>query len=667
VRTWRLIASVWVAFAATQIAAACNSGEKVAPAPDAGTSNDAAPAPPMAAEGGVTVTPTVSIAAGGDTACAISETGVLKCWGHGRAPALTVLPGSTFVRVAVGSSEACAIRKDRALLCWPLDTFAPELRHPGPITDLSVGHNHGCAISAEGALHCWGSNRWGQLGLGPDADGGPSEIARVPSATKWRRVNAGDAQTCALDVAGTLYCWGQGAMNGAPIDASTVNPSPVAIRAPYPWRDLGIGQGQCTTDWSDKTNEESCRSTGMCAISADGGDLHCWGGVVRPVSLGWPVERVRTGAAGLCFVRTDGLSSCFGKVAGAGADATELAVGEGFACKVGSDGGIGCWGDARRGQLASTKYLHTIPQRVGAPGEWTFLATLAEGACAVKTNGVFYCWGSGNEWPKSGVSDAGLPGSGADGGTKWVSISPSRYAGVCGIADDSNAWCTVSGGVRRLNLLASQLAFWGDYGVAIGSDGTLYRWTPGKDPVQVDADTWKHVSTAGGSTCAIRADGTLWCWWAGFASPVQQMSADTTWSVVTMSLPGGGAHAIKDGSLFLVEPSGVSPVQDGTSWKTSAHAWPRFLGEFRCGIRQDGALACAGANGEGQLGNGTLLSHDTPETVGSARDWVTVAVGHEHACGLRSNGDLYCWGSYARGQLGNGPGWVGAPLTVPLD
>ena len=66
----------------------------------------------------------------------------------------------------------------------------------------------------------------------------------------------------------------------------------------------------------------------------------------------------------------------------------------------------------------------------------------------------------------------------------------------------------------------------------------------------------------------------------------------------------------------------------------------------------DGTLWTWGANGTGQLGDGTTTDRPEPVRVRSGSDWRAVAAGEAHTVGLRSDGTLWAWGLNNRGQLG---------------
>ncbi len=189
------------------------------------------------------------------------------------------------------------------------------------------------------------------------------------------------------------------------------------------------------------------------------------------------------------------------------------------------------------------------------------------------------------------------------------------------------------------------------------------------------------VSACSGHACAVRIDGTIWCWGKGawgelgngisFTGVPIQVGAAADWDVVKTGLQHNcgirddGANRtlwcwgrndsgqIGDGTEMTRE----TPVQTGT-----AGDWARVNAGYRhtCGIRNDGVdrtLWCWGRNNHGELGDGTNEKRYTPVRVGIETDWATVVASNNFTCGIRDNGTertLWCWGTNGSGQLGNG-------------
>ena len=71
----------------------------------------------------------------------------------------------------------------------------------------------------------------------------------------------------------------------------------------------------------------------------------------------------------------------------------------------------------------------------------------------------------------------------------------------------------------------------------------------------------------------------------------------------------------------------------------------------------DGTMQCWGLNSYGQLGNNSLTNAKVPGRVtgiSGGTAMTAVAEAAHHACGLLANGTVECWGDNGEGQLGNG-------------
>jgi alpha-tubulin suppressor-like RCC1 family protein len=83
-------------------------------------------------------------------------------------------------------------------------------------------------------------------------------------------------------------------------------------------------------------------------------------------------------------------------------------------------------------------------------------------------------------------------------------------------------------------------------------------------------------------------------------------------------------------------------------------------------LRGDGTVWAWGANGSGQLGDGTTTLRDTPVQVPGLTDIIAVATGDSHVLALRNDGTVWAWGSNDSYQLGDGTTTARAtPAQVP--
>jgi alpha-tubulin suppressor-like RCC1 family protein len=211
----------------------------------------------------------VAISAGGGYTCAILDTGALRCWGLGADGRLgygntndigdTETPGSVgpvnlgagrkAVALSAGGAHACAILDTGSVRCWGPgatgrlgygntddigDTETPG--SVGPVNlgtgrkavAISAGGAHTCAVLDTGAVRCWGFGGSGQLGYGntnPIGDNEtPASVGPVDLGTGRRAVaiSTGSVHTCALLDNGRIRCWGY-AINGELGYANTNN------------------------------------------------------------------------------------------------------------------------------------------------------------------------------------------------------------------------------------------------------------------------------------------------------------------------------------------------------------------------------------------------------------------------------------------------------------
>jgi len=130
--------------------------------------------------------------------------------------------------------------------------------------------------------------------------------------------------------------------------------------------------------------------------------------------------------------------------------------------------------------------------------------------------------------------------------------------------------------------------------------------------------------TAGSDfTCALKTDGTVWCW--GLNSNGQLGDGTTT----NRNRP--------------VQVSGLTGVADVDNQST-----------FACALKTNGTVWCWGYGGNGQLGNGGTADSSTPVQVSGLSSVTQIATGYQHVCAVISNGTVSCWGWNIVHQLGDG-------------
>lgn len=299
----------------------------------------------------------MALAAGFGHTCALTVTGVVRCWGDGQVGQL----GS-------GSPDSIGL----------VEGDVPSTVDLGErVQSISAGYGHTCAVLESGAVKCWGWNLRGQLGVGSTQNLGAGQGSwpppSVPLGAAASFVAAGTANTCAIVGAGDVKCWGDG---GPQVGAT------------------GVGPAVCSTP-------------GNCSPVK--------------VALTWLADRVAVGSQFACALSSLEGVSCWGNApqvllgGGGESDPTPVSInvgpgylrdievaGNGYACVRFDDGAVACWGNGFGGALGigSSQDVATEdampPQPVILGGPAIALSVGERHACA-QVAGSVRCWGAGEK------------------------------------------------------------------------------------------------------------------------------------------------------------------------------------------------------------------------------------------------------------------------------
>ena len=287
--------------------------------------------------------------------------------------------------------------------------------------------------------------------------------------------------------------------------------------------------------------------------------------------------------------------------------ATPTQVDAGFAhtCALMSDGTIYCWGSNNGGQLGNGTATDTnTPVPVAGITNATSITAGGYHTCATLTDESVVCWGYNGD---------GQLGNGAN-------INALTPAPVTGIA---NATSITAGYLHTCATRSDNtIACWGSSGFGQLGNGTNADSTT---PVPVTGIT-NATSVSGGwsHTCATRSDNTIACWGSsGFGQLGNGTNADSTTPV---------------------------PVTGITNATSVSGGW-----SHTCATRSDNTIACWGRNNYGQLGNGANTNSNTPVPVAGINNASTsISSGHGHTCAILTDDTIACWGANGFGQLGDG-------------
>ncbi len=172
------------------------------------------------------LTDAIKVEVGGNSTCALTNTGALKCWGIGSGYSSTtpaVIPGmdSGVISFGTGMNHTCAVTSAGAAKCWGWNYYgelgtadANQTQTPTQVVGLTSGvaslsmwDYSTCAVLTNGQLKCWGANFEGQLGIGSLTNS--STPATLTGLSDAKSVSVGEYSVCATNGSNEAYCWGR--------------------------------------------------------------------------------------------------------------------------------------------------------------------------------------------------------------------------------------------------------------------------------------------------------------------------------------------------------------------------------------------------------------------------------------------------------------------------
>lgn len=275
--------------------------------------------------------------------------------------------------------------------------------------------------------------------------------------------------------------------------------------------------------------------------------------------------------------------------------------GGGHACALTQGGAVLCWGNNGLGQLGdgTTTDRSTPVQVAGLTSSVTAIATGYYDSCAVANGGVL-CWGY-NTFGKLG-----------DGTTVNRSM-PVQVSGLTG-----GATAVAAGDNHSCAVVNKRVQCWGYNGHGQLGNGTT---TDSPTPVQVAGILTgvdiSAVACGSSHTCAIGSSGSLYCWGDNATGQLGDgTTTDRSSPVKVTGLPIGFLKTVSAGNSHSCAVVNVNM----------------------------GSAYCWGANGVGQLGNGTTTDSPTPVgPTGLGMNVSTMSSGIYDNCALLS-GAVWCWG-----------------------
>lgn len=374
---------------------------------------------PSGAVGAISADNAGGISAGGDFSCGRISLDRAYCWGIDSTSQIGAAVQDTGCVNEFELLDSAGTRRVYPCALTPTRVAGPAM------TQVTAGGAHACGIDAAGAAYCWGSASWGQVGAGLGGIGVKHDRPTpVSGGVRFAAISAGYAHTCALDVAGRAWCWGNDDLGQLGSEKLATSTTPIPVDPPHL---VGVYR------------QISAGLTHTCALDAAGRAV-CWGGNAWGqvgVAPARAIEQPTPVQAGLAFSQISaGGAKIYEPNAKGGVDTLYV----GATCGVTPGGDAYCWGANLQGQLgsAASTVFSAAPVRI-AGGGYSAIAVGGTHVCAIQ-NAQPVCWGTYALDRLGSVSIGPSPRRIDTGGRQVTAISSGRRHS-CAVTTDGQGFC----------------------------------------------------------------------------------------------------------------------------------------------------------------------------------------------------------------------------------
>ena len=497
---------------------------------------------------------------------------------------------------------------------------------------ISGGGFHSLAIDKNGRAWGWGSA--GQGRIGDNSTTAKCYPVLVAGTIKtFCQISAGTSHSLAIDKNGRAWGWGLNS-DGRLGDNSTVSKlTPVSVLGAVKTfcristgnsHSLALDKNGRAWAWGlnssgqlgDNTTVSKLTPVSVlgavktfCQISAGSSGAHSLAIDKNGRAWGWGYNSFGSLGDNSIVSRLTPVS-----VAGAVKTFCQISVGPAHSLAIDKNGRAWAWGYNNTGQLGDNSIVSKLtPVSVlGAVKTFCQISTGDNHALAIDKNGRAWAWGFNS--------------SGQLGNSTVSKLTPVSVLGAV------KTFCHISAGSGHSLAIDKNGRAWGwgyNGSGQIGDNSTVSKLTPVS--VLGAVKTFCKI-TAGGVvnsssfTLALDKYGRAWSWGR---NDVGQLGNNAVTSQLT---PVSVLGAVK---TFCEISNGVNQA-------------------FALAIDKNGRAWAWGVNGNGQLGNNTVISQRTPVSVlGAVKTFCKVSVGGFHSLAIDKNGRLWVWGNNSNGQLGN--------------
>jgi alpha-tubulin suppressor-like RCC1 family protein len=592
----------------------------------------------------------VSMAAGNGVSFALLADGSMAAWGTNASGQLgdgTTTNRSAPVFVcAVGAAAPCA--------------GASVLNGVSQLVGSSLSSS-GYALMANGAVLAWGSNGSGQLGDGTTTlRTTPIQVSGLGAASAVSSIAAGDAHALALMADGTALAWGSDT-NGQ-LGRGTISGIPIPVQP------IGLGTGSGAISLAS-------RAQSTLTLRSDGTVL-AWGSNANGQLGDGTLDNQNTPVSVACRVG-DAPGSAFCSGTGQLRGVSEIARGVSHSLAVLVDGTVLTWGANTNGQLGDgTTTQRLRPVNVCAIGA-TPPCSVANGNAL---QGVSAVSGSGTTSfarTSAGLLLAwGNNGNGFLGdGTNTQKAIPVNVK--CRAGDPlGTTFCSAAGYLQGVSAIGSG----SNASMAIMNDGTLLAWGLNLanqlgDGTAVNRNLPVNVCAVGATApCTVAGGNVLQGVVAvagagngGFALTVT--GSMLAWGTNNGATLGDGTTINRSVPVNVCAAGAVAPCNAANGNTLEAVSTVASGLRTAYAVRSDGTVLGWGTNGSGQIGDGTYIARFAPVPVaglGSGSDVIAIAAGAASAAALKLDGTVLSWGANGVGELGDGTTYPANLLPGPI-
>jgi alpha-tubulin suppressor-like RCC1 family protein len=619
---------------------------------------------PVSVQGAVKTFCQISTGNSSSHSLAIDKNGRVWAWGFNnqgqlgdnsigskRTPVSVLGAVKTFCKISTGQNHSLAIDKNGRAWAWGAngsgrlgDNSIANRLTPVSVQgavktfcQIDAGGTHSVAIDKNGRVWAWGVNSSGEIGNNLAASK-RTPVSVLGAVKTFCQITAANFYSIAIDKNGRAWGWGYSSSGQLGDNSTAQRQTPVSVQ--------GAVKTFCQIDAGGQGNVAEFSHS--VAIDKNG-RAWAWGYNNQGQLGDNSIVSKRTPVSVLGAVKT------FCKING----------GQSHSLAIDKNGRAWAWGVNGNGQLGNNTVIsqRTPVSVLGAVKTFCEITAGNIYSIAIDKNGRAWGWGSNT--------------SGTLGDNSITSkLTPVSVQGAV------KTFCKISGGLNHsLTIDKNGRAWaWGqNTSGQLGLGGIISAFTP--VTITGATKTFCAISAGDGFSTAIDKNGRAWGWGSNnggqigdnsIVSKVTPVSVLGTVKTFCKITAGGVANSSsftlaldKYGRAWSWGYNGVGQL--GNNAVTSQLTPVSILGAVKTfcqisnGVNQPFALAIDkngrawawGVNGNGQLGNNTVISQRTPVSVlGAIKTFCKVSVGGFHSLAIDKNGRLWAWGNNSNGQLG---------------